>query len=91
MVLEGNLLLLELFWPMKLKSLKLEYQADDVEDGEEDLTVLMLRNRTAFEELAGHSPNDEKLSGSKILNLDKFTCKQRDIHATLSLHRRVWR
>ncbi|CBN74930.1 expressed unknown protein [Ectocarpus siliculosus] len=83
MVLEGNLPLLEFFWPMELKSLKLEYQADDMEDGEEGLTVLMLRNRTAFEKLAGHSPNDEKPSGAKILNLDK--CKQRDIHATRSL------
>ncbi|CAM9199295.1 unnamed protein product [Ectocarpus sp. 12 AP-2014] len=68
---------------MTLKSLKLDNQADDMEDGEEDLTVLMLRNRTAFEKLAGHSPNDEKLSGAKILNLDTF--KQRDIHATRSL------
>ncbi|CAN0444591.1 unnamed protein product [Ectocarpus sp. 8 AP-2014] len=59
---------------MKLKSLKLEYQADDMEDGAEDLTVLMLRNRTAFEKLAGHSPNDEKPSGAIILNLD--TCNR---------------
>ncbi|CAM9252844.1 unnamed protein product [Ectocarpus sp. 13 AM-2016] len=52
---------------MTLKSLKVEYQADDMEDGEEDLAVLMLRNRTAFEKLAGHSPNDEKPSGTKTL------------------------
>lgn len=54
-----------------------------MEDGEEDLTVLMLRNRTAFEKLAGHSPNDEKPSGAK------FGFKQSELHATLLLQRRM--